>query len=36
MSTLNAFRKLGIKIEDKGKKIIIEGKGIYGLKGPQT
>ena len=34
MSTLNAFRKLGIKIEDKGKKIIIEGKGIYGLKEP--
>ncbi|MCX5717168.1 MAG: 3-phosphoshikimate 1-carboxyvinyltransferase [Nitrospirae bacterium] len=34
MSTLNAFRKLGIKIEDKGKKIIIEGKGIHGLKEP--
>ncbi len=34
MSTVNAFRKLGIKIENKGKKIIIEGKGIYGLKEP--
>src|SRR5574340_525 len=34
MRTLNAFRKLGIKIEDKGKKIIIEGKGIHGLKEP--
>ena len=34
MSTVNAFRKLGVKIEDKGKKIIIEGKGIYGLKEP--
>ncbi len=34
MSTVNAFRKLGVKIEDKGKKIIIEGKGIYALKEP--
>ena len=34
MSTVNAFIKLGVKIEDKGKKIIIEGKGIYGLKEP--
>jgi len=34
MSTLNAFRKLGVKIEDKGKKIIIEGKGLHGLKEP--
>ena len=34
MSTLNAFRKLGVKIEDKGKKIIIGGKGIHGLKEP--
>ena len=34
MSTVNAFRKLGVKIEDKGKKIIIEGKGIHGLKEP--
>ena len=34
MRTMNAFRKLGVKIEDKGKKIIIEGKGIHGLKEP--
>ena len=35
MSTVNAFRKLGVKIEDKGKKIIIEGNGIHGLKEPE-
>ncbi len=34
MSTLNAFRKLGVKIDDRGKKIIIEGKGIHGLREP--
>jgi len=35
LSTLNAFRKLSVKIEDKGKKIIIEGKGLHGLKEPE-
>ncbi|TAL24518.1 MAG: 3-phosphoshikimate 1-carboxyvinyltransferase [Nitrospirae bacterium] len=35
MSTLNAFRKLGVEIDDRGKKIIIEGKGIHGLKEPE-
>jgi len=34
ISTLNAFRKLGVKIEDKGKKIIIVGQGLHGLKEP--
>ncbi|MDP3260505.1 MAG: 3-phosphoshikimate 1-carboxyvinyltransferase [Thermodesulfovibrionales bacterium] len=35
MSTVNAFRKLGVKIEDKGKKITIGGNGIHGLKEPE-
>ncbi|MDP3111487.1 MAG: 3-phosphoshikimate 1-carboxyvinyltransferase [Thermodesulfovibrionales bacterium] len=40
MSTLNAFRKLGVEIEESrvrgGKnEIIIHGKGIHGLKEPE-
>ena len=34
MSTVNAFMKLGVKIEDKGKKDNNRGQGYYGLKEP--
>lgn len=36
MSTLNAFRSLGVDIDDTGDDIIIKGKGIYGLKEPNN
>lgn len=32
LRTLDIFRKLGIKIEKKGKKTFIHGKGVSGLK----
>jgi 3-phosphoshikimate 1-carboxyvinyltransferase len=35
MSTLNAFRSLGVDIDDRGDDIIVNGKGIYGLKEPE-
>ena len=34
--TLNAFRQMGIDVADKGKEIIINGKGLNGLKGPRN
>jgi len=34
LSTMNAFRALGVEITDKGEDIIINGNGIYGLKEP--
>ena len=34
LSTINAFRTLGIKIEDTADEIIIYGKGIHGLREP--
>jgi len=34
LSTMNAFRALGVEITDKNKDIIITGNGIYGLKEP--
>lgn len=34
MSTLNAFRSLGVDIDDRGDDIIVNGKGIYGLIEP--
>lgn len=36
ISTINAFRAMGVEIEDDGDKIIIEGRGFEGLKAPQT
>jgi 3-phosphoshikimate 1-carboxyvinyltransferase len=36
LSTMNAFRALGVEITDKGEDIIINGKGIYGLKEPSN
>lgn len=32
--TLSAFKQLGIKIKKKGRKVIVSGKGLYGLKKP--
>ncbi|MDH5768709.1 MAG: 3-phosphoshikimate 1-carboxyvinyltransferase [Nitrospirota bacterium] len=34
MRTLNAFRTLGVNIEDKGNDLIIKGNGMYTLKEP--
>ncbi len=34
LSTINAFRTLGINIEDTADEIIIDGKGIHGLREP--
>ncbi len=34
ISTMNAFRMLGIDIQDSGSEVIIKGKGIRGLSEP--
>ncbi|WP_099222262.1 3-phosphoshikimate 1-carboxyvinyltransferase [Listeria costaricensis] len=34
LSTIAAFRKLGVAIEDNGSEIIVHGKGFDGLKAP--
>lgn len=34
LTTINAFRTLGINIEDTADEIIIDGKGIHGLREP--
>jgi 3-phosphoshikimate 1-carboxyvinyltransferase len=34
MSTISAFRALGVELEDTGDEIIVNGNGIYGLKEP--
>lgn len=34
--TLNAFKSMGVNVEDKGNSLIIEGVGINGLKKPST
>lgn len=33
--TMNAFRQLGVEITEKGKDLIIHGKGLYGLSEPE-
>lgn len=35
ISTINAFRSMGIKINCKDNIVIIQGKGLYGLKQPK-
>lgn len=35
LSTVNAFRQLGVSIEVKGTNVVIEGNGLYGLKEPK-
>ncbi len=34
LATINAFKKMGVKIEDEGKKIYVHGVGLHGLKKP--
>lgn len=34
--TVNAFKSMGVNVEDKGTSLIIEGVGINGLKKPST
>ncbi|MBI4688315.1 MAG: 3-phosphoshikimate 1-carboxyvinyltransferase [Nitrospirae bacterium] len=34
LTTIAAFRQMGVEIEDKGEEIIIDGKGLTGLKEP--
>ena len=34
LATINAFKKMGVKIEDEGKKIYVHGVGLRGLKKP--
>ncbi len=34
-STMNAFRNMGVEIEENGTTLIIKGVGIHGLKKPQ-
>jgi 3-phosphoshikimate 1-carboxyvinyltransferase len=36
VSTLNALRALGVDIDDTGEDIIVNGKGIHGLKEPRN
>lgn len=36
ISTINCFKKMGIDIENHSDKLIIHGKGLHGLKAPQT
>lgn len=35
LNTINVFKSLGINIWENGDEIIIEGKGLYGLKPPR-
>jgi 3-phosphoshikimate 1-carboxyvinyltransferase len=35
LSTIKAFRALGVEIDQSGKDILIRGKGIHGLKEPK-
>jgi len=34
LSTINCFRKLGIRIEEKADEILVYGKGLHGLSAP--
>lgn len=34
LSTLNAMRALGVEAEDRGEEILIDGRGLHGLKEP--
>lgn len=36
LSTIACFQGLGIEIEDKGEEIVIDGKGLNGLKEPEN
>lgn len=34
LSTIACFQKMGIEIEEKGKEILVHGKGLHGLQAP--
>ena len=36
LSTIDAFRKMGIEIENTQEKILIHGRGLHGLKAPSS
>lgn len=36
LSTISCFQKMGIDIENKGDRVIVRGKGLRGLKRPDT
>lgn len=36
LSTIACFRKMGIEIEEKGKEILVHGKGLHGLQAPDV
>ena len=36
LSTMDSFKKMGIKIEKSGGKATVNGKGLYGLKAPKA
>lgn len=36
LSTIGCFRSMGISIENKGKEVLVHGKGIHGLQAPGT
>ena len=36
LSTMDSFKKMGIKIEKSGGKVTVNGKGLYGLKAPKA
>lgn len=34
ISTLNAFRAMGVRVEDDGERLLITGRGLFGLQEP--
>lgn len=34
LSTISCFQKMGIEVEEKGKEILVHGKGLHGLSAP--
>ncbi len=34
MSTVGVFRSMGVEVEDKGDELVIEGRGLWGLREP--
>lgn len=36
LSTIDCFRRLGIEIMQEGERVVIHGKGLYGLNAPET
>ena len=34
LSSIACFRKMGVEIENNGDKVLVHGRGLRGLKGP--